>query len=92
MAADQVDLLGPTLLRPLHRRTRMMAFAAMANACLAHESAARTLLQKMKDALALPDRKYPKEELLGLIGQVLARWPSLRGKNEAPVIYRREVA
>jgi hypothetical protein len=92
MAAQQVDVLAPTLLRPLHRRTRLMAFAAMENACLFSETAATALLEKMKQSLALPDRRYPKEELVGLIGRVLARWPKLRGKNEQPQIFRREVA
>ncbi|MDP1827000.1 MAG: gliding motility protein [Archangium sp.] len=91
MAAQQTDVLAPTLLRPLHRRTRLMAFAAIDNACQA-EPAASALLDKMKQALALPDRRYPKEELVGLIGRVLSRWPKLRGKNEQPQLFRRELA
>jgi len=88
MAGGMADLLGPTLLRPLHRRTRLKAFAALERAALSNESAAGSLLSKMKDALSLPDRKYPKEELVGLIGKVLAKWPALRGKNEQPRIFR----
>lgn len=92
MAGAQADLLAPTLLRPLHRRTRLMAFQAIEHACTGSQSAARLLLGKMKDALALPDRRYPKEELVGLMGRVLAKWPSLRGPREVPVVFRREVA
>jgi len=40
----------------------------------------------------LPDKKYPKEELVGLMGRALAQWPSLRSANEAPVVFRRAVA
>ncbi|MBL8923879.1 MAG: gliding motility protein [Myxococcaceae bacterium] len=92
IAARCADVLAPTLLRPLHRRTRLMAFAALEAACRADEAIARTLVSKMKDALALPDRKYPKEELVGLLGRVLARWPALRSDAERPRVYRREVA
>ncbi len=87
LAAENLDLLQPTLLRPLHRRTRLMAFAALRNAAMANEEAARRLLARMKEALALPDRRYPKETLVGLIGQVLHRWPSLRSPAERPRVY-----
>lgn len=89
MAAQMVDVLAPTLLRPLHRRTRLMAFQAIEQACLADETAARVLVGKMKLTFALPDRKYPKEELVGLLGRVLGKWPALRGTGEAPQVFRR---
>jgi len=92
IAASVSDLLAPTLLRPLHRKTRAMAFGALEAACASSEVAARMLLGKMKLALALPDKKYPKEELVGLMGRALAQWPSLRSANEAPVVFRRAVA
>lgn len=87
LAAENLDLLQATLLRPLHRRTRLMAFAALRNAAMANEETARRLLTRMKDALTLPDRRYPKEKLVGLIGQVLHRWPSLRTSAERPRVY-----
>jgi hypothetical protein len=87
LAVENLDLLQATLLRPLHRRTRLMAFAALRNAAMADEAAARRLLGRMKDALALPDQHYPKEKLVGLIGQVLHRWPSLRAPAERPHVY-----
>jgi hypothetical protein len=37
----------------------------------------------------LPDVRYPKERLLGLIAQVIRRWPELRNAREHPVIYER---
>jgi hypothetical protein len=87
LAAENLDLLQATLLRPLHRRTRLMAFAALRNAAMADESAARRLLGRMKETLALPDKRYPKEQLVGLMGQVLHRWPSLRASAERPRVY-----
>jgi len=87
LAVENLDLLQATLLRPLHRRTRLMAFAALRNVAMANEGAARRLLIRMKDALALPDRRYPKEALVGLIGQVLHRWPALRTPAERPRVY-----
>lgn len=87
LAAQNVDLLQATLLRPLHRRTRLMAFAAVRNAALADETTARRLLTRMKETLSLPDRRYPKEQLVGLMAEVLHHWPSLRGPSERPRIY-----
>ncbi|MFZ5440015.1 MAG: gliding motility protein [Myxococcota bacterium] len=92
LAAQNADLLAPTLLRPLHRRTRLVAFAALDNACAHDEATARRLLDKLRQTLALPDRKYPKEELVGLIGRALGRWPGLRSERERPRVFRREVA
>lgn len=88
LALSNLDLLGPTLLRPLHRRTRLIAFDALCNA--AHtEAGGRRVLELAREALHLPDHRYPKEELVGLLGQVLARHPSLRTDRERPVVYRR---
>lgn len=88
LAAGLVDVLAPTLLRALHRRTRLMALGAVKQAVLADETAARHLVSKLKDALALPDKKYPKEGLIGVLAAALHRWPSLRSAREAPAIYR----
>ncbi len=90
-AAENLDILVGTLLRPLQRTTRLAAFRALANACTSATNAGR-ILTRARDALALPDRKYPKEQLLGLIGTILHRWPELRSTNEVPVIYRRKEA
>ena len=48
---------------------------------------ARLVLRRAREALRLPDKKYPKEELVGLIGRVLHRQPQLRSRREQPVIY-----
>ncbi|HKI21008.1 MAG TPA: hypothetical protein VKA15_24155, partial [Isosphaeraceae bacterium] len=90
-AAANLDNLIGTLLRPLQRRTRLAAFGALANACTSAANA-RRILDRARDALALPDQKYPKEQLIGLIGAILHRWPELRSANEAPVLYRRKEA
>ncbi len=87
LAADNRDLLQATLLRPLHRRTRHAAFAALANAAAHDVETARALLPRLRDAFALPDTRYPKESLVELLGQVLVRWPELRGPAETPIIY-----
>lgn len=86
-AADSLDILLGTLLRPLQRRTRALAFGALINAARVSERAAQRICSRAREALDLPDRRYPKAELIGLIGQLLDRWPSLRRDDERPVIY-----
>lgn len=86
-AAASVDLLQATLLRPLHRRTRLTAFSALLRAAEHDEASARRLLLRMREALALPDKRYPKEELIGLMAKVLHLWPSLRQPHEQPRIF-----
>lgn len=86
-AAEHVDLLQATLFRPLHRRTRLLAFAALENAARHDEATARYLLGRMRDALALPERRYPTEKLVGAIARILSTWPVLRKPSELPHIY-----
>jgi len=88
LAAANIDILLGTLLRPLHRKTRMAAFEALANAARHDETTARRVLSRARDALKLPDKKYPKAELIGLIAAVLAAHPTLAAASEQPVIYR----
>lgn len=76
LAAENLDLLLPTLLRALHRRTRLLAFRALENAA-GTPNRARRIHDRCREALDLPDRKYPKEQLVGLIGRLLRRWPEL---------------
>lgn len=87
-AAASLDLLAATLLRPLHRRSRLLAFAAMERAAR-DPDAARLLLPRLREALALPERGYPKEALVGLIGRILHRHPPLRGPREEPLVHAR---
>jgi hypothetical protein len=87
VAAQNADLLQAALLRPLHRRTRLLAFKAIENAARKDEAAAGYLLGRMKEALTLPEMRYPTEKLVGLIGNVLYRYPSLRAPGEVPQIY-----
>jgi hypothetical protein len=88
LAADNVEILLGTLLRPLHRKTRLAAFDALANAARANEPVARRVHARAREALKLPNKKYPKAELIGLIGRVLAAQPGLASEAERPVIYR----
>lgn len=88
IAAQNIDLLSATLLRPLFRRTRQLAFGALANATQ-REDDARFVLSRARDAMDLPDAGYPKQWLVELIGRVLARHPSLRSPREVPVVFRR---
>lgn len=88
LAGGHLPLLLGTLLRPMERGTRSLAFGALANAA-ADPAAARLILERARDAMALPDTKYPKEQLLGLMARLLHRWPELRGTGEQPVIYER---
>jgi hypothetical protein len=87
-AANHLPLLLGTLLRPLQRGTRTLAFGALANAAQTPETA-RLVLERAKDALNLPDVLYPKEKLLALIAQIIHRWPELRSPREQPVVYER---
>jgi len=89
LAGANLDILLGTLLRPIHRKTRLAAFAALANAARSSPEAAKRVLTRARDALKLPDKKYPKAELIGLIGAVLEAAPELAGQRERPVIYRR---
>jgi hypothetical protein len=87
-AARHLPLLLGTLLRPMQRDTRTLAFRALANAAGTPETA-RLILDRAKDALNLPDVRYPKERLLGLIARVIHRWPELRTAREQPVVYEK---
>ena len=86
-AVDVLEILLGTLLRPLHRKTRMAAFGALANAARADQTAAARVLRRAREALRLPDTRYPKEQLIGLIGAILHAWPALRGPRERPVVF-----
>lgn len=89
LAADHLSLLLATLLRPLQRATRQLAFQALANAAATSPEVARQVHERARLALLLPDQRYPKEKLVGLLGQLLHRWPELRRPSEEPVVYRR---
>ena len=88
LAAENVEILLGTLLRALHRKTRMAAFEALANAARHDQAAARRIHARAREALKLPDKKYPKPELIGLIASLLAAHPALAGEAERPVVYR----
>lgn len=87
LAVENLDILLGTLLRPVHRKTRLPAFTALANAARADEATARVVLARARDALKLPDKRYPKAELVELIGHILMAHPALCGEAEQPVIY-----
>jgi hypothetical protein len=88
LAADNLDILIGTLLRPLHRETRLQAFAALKNAA-SEEAGARRVLARAREAFALPDKHYPKEGLLDLVAHIVARHPALAEAGEARVIHRK---
>ena len=90
-ATAHLPLLLGTLLRPMQRDTRVLAFGALANAASAPDTA-RQILDRARDALNLPDRRYPKERLLGLIGRLLRAWPQLRAATEQPAVYERRTS
>jgi len=88
LAAHNIEILIGTLLRPLHRKTRLAAFDALVNAARHSEAVARRVHARAREALKLPNKKYPKAELIGLIGRVLAVHPALASEAERPVVYR----
>lgn len=92
LAADNIDILIGTLLRPILRKTRLPAFDALANAARHDPETGARVLKRARDALRLPDKKYPKEELIALIAKVLAAHPALGGAREQPTVYRRAAA
>lgn len=87
LAARHLTLLLGTLLRPVHRATRMEALRALANAAAHDPSTAELILRRAKEALSLPDMHYPKESLIGVIGRILHAWPELATGRERPVVY-----
>jgi hypothetical protein len=88
LAQDNLDLLLGTLLRPLQRGTRMLAFKALRNAATTELVAAR-VAARAREALDLPDTHYPKDALIELIGVLLHRYPALRDADEQPPLHRR---
>jgi len=85
-ACENIELLLGTLLRPLHRTTRGLAFGALLNAARTVDDA-RRIHARAREALDLPDIRYPKEKLVGLIGRLLHRWPELRSDDEQPLTH-----
>jgi hypothetical protein len=87
LAAANLDLLQATLLRDMHRKSRLAALRALANAATTLDNA-RTILVRAKQALDLPDKGYPKEHLFALLAELCQRWPELRGPKEQPIVYQ----
>ena len=92
LAAANIDILVGTLLRPIFRKTRLPAFDALANAARHDAETGGRVLNRARDALRLPDKKYPKEELIALIGKVLAANPHLASPREQVTVYRRSAS
>ena len=88
LAANNIEILMGTLLRPLHRKTRLAAFDALVNAARYSEAVARRVHARAREALKLPNKRYPKAELIGVIGRVLAMHTGLASEAERPVVYR----
>ncbi len=84
--APHLRSLSAAILRPLHRRTRALVFGAVRNASTSPELA-EVLLRQLREALHLPEKAYPIEELVGLVADILHRHPQLRDATEAPVVY-----
>jgi hypothetical protein len=87
LAADNLDLLLATLLRNIHRKSRLVALRALTNAATTLDNA-RKILARARQALDLPDKGYPKEHLYSLLAELYQLWPLLRGPKEQPVVYQ----
>ena len=87
LAAANLDLLQATLLRDMHRKSRLVALQALANAATPLDNA-RKIVARAKQALDLPDKGYPKEHLFSLLAELCQRWPELRGPKEQPIVYQ----
>lgn len=90
-AAQHRRLLGAALLRPLHRRTRAIAFDAIRRGA-SDRAAAEFFLRQAREAAYLPSRRYPMEELIHLIGDILMMHPELRLEDEKPRVFRERVS
>ena len=91
-AARHLVLLLGCLFRPLQRRARGWALAALERASQADQPTAARILAAAREAQRMPDQRYPKEALLALLAFILDGWPALRGPREQPVVYRRQVS
>jgi hypothetical protein len=87
-ATEHLDLLLPLLFKPLTRRRRLWALRALLHAASTPEKA-RLIHDRARQALVLPVRGSPREQLIDLLGQLLHRWPELRRPHENPVIHAR---
>jgi hypothetical protein len=87
LAADNLDLLQATLLQAMSSRSRRLALRALANAATTLDHA-RLIAARARQALVLPAKGYPRDEVLALLASINQRWPQLRGAHEQPVIYR----
>lgn len=87
MAASHLTLLLGTLLRPLQAHTRRLAIAALQRAGEHSLEVARRILEQARQARRIADRRYPRQQLLGLVGHLLHRWPELRQEREQPQVY-----
>ncbi len=87
LAAKNLDLLRATLLRDMHRKSRLVALRALSNAATTLDNA-RKILNRAKQALDLPGKGYPREHLFALLAELCQRWPELRGPKEQPIVYQ----
>jgi hypothetical protein len=87
LAADNLDVLQATLLRPMHRRSHILALTVLANAAVSSEHA-RTILARCRQALDLPEKGYPREHLIALIAGLNHRWPDLCAPGDRPTVYQ----
>lgn len=92
VAVANIEILLGTLLRPLHRKTRLAAFGALLNAAKGDTLVAERVIARIRLAMRLPDKNYPKEELVGLLGRILHCRPEYRQAGEHPVVYGLEAS
>ena len=88
-AAANLDHLNSFFLDEASRRTRLAAFDCLALAAGQSEAIAASILARARAALDLRRKRYPRDRLICLIGQVLAAWPALRGPREQRVVFER---
>ena len=90
LAADMLDILLGTLLRPLHRKLgwRLSGRWRMRRKLTRRRRLACCVA---RDALRLPDTKYPKEQLVGMMGGILHLGPNCadRASGQSSTVCRR---
>ena len=85
LAAEHLDALLAAATCPLPARVRTLAWRAAENGAATSAEAAQRVQQGCRQALRLP--KYPREQVLGVLGRLLHRWPQLRVPTEQPTVY-----
>ena len=89
LAAANLDHLGSFILDEAGRETRIAAYDSLALAATHSLETATAVLERARAGLDLRRKRYPRDRLIRLIGQIIAAWPELRKPSEQPTVFER---